>query len=81
MIYRKISTYNEGECSNLCSFCLYDEIPACNYWSFIEGFGYDDKGNTIVVACSKFRKSTLGSRFVFNRKQQLLRLPKVLEVD
>lgn len=81
MIYKKVSTYNEGECSNLCTSCLYDEMPACNYWIFIEGIGYDDKGNTIVVACSKFRKSTLGSRFVFNREMRLLRLPKVLEVD
>ena len=69
MYCRKVSTYNEGECSNLCTSCLYDEIPACNYWSFIKGLGYDDKGNTIVVACSKFKKSTLGSRFIFNRKQ------------
>lgn len=72
IINKKISTYNVGECSNLCASCLYDEKPACNYRSYIEGFGYDDKGNPIVVACGKFRKSTLGSRFVFNREMRLL---------
>lgn len=69
MIYRKTSTYNEGECSNLCTSCLYDEIPSCDFWISIKGLRYDDKGNQIVVACSDFKKSTLGRRFIFNREQ------------